>query len=151
MALEYDLIHSVLTNKHVTPIIKNLTIECIQIAEVQQIYVWIVDYFKKYKNCPTPDQVTEKFPTYEYKVETTDVNYFTDKLREKKIEKSLTEVIMKSSTKLKEEGGFKALSLLRNEVFKINTMSSENEDIDITQNIEERKRSELCALSAARL
>lgn len=139
MAVDYDLIHSVLTNRHVPPLIKRLSLEHIQIPEVQAIYSWTIDYFKKYKSCPTPEQVTEHFPEYEYKVETTDVNYYVDKLIERRIEKGLTEAIMKGSQKLKEEGGIKALSLLRAEIFKLNSQSSDSEDVDIMQNTDERR------------
>lgn len=139
MALEFDLIHSIITNRHLTPAIKKISPDYLLVPEAKQIYEFIVEHFKKYKECPTPEQIKTKFPTYDHKIETTDVNYFVDRVIERKLESNLSEVIVRASSKLQEDGAFKALSILKTEVFKMSPALSNDEDADITKNVEDRK------------
>jgi len=139
MALEVDLIHSLITNKHIVPALKKLPAEYLQVPEVKVMYGFIIDYFKKYKSSPTPQQLKEKFPDYEHKVETTDVDYFIDRLIERRVETGLAEVLVQGSTKLKEDGGLKALNQIRQAIMKLNVLTMKDEDIDITQNTDERR------------
>ena len=139
MALELDLIYSIVTNKHLAPAIKKISPDYLLVPEARDIYNFIVEHFKKYKECPTPEQIKDKFPTYEHRIETTDVNYFVDRIIERKLESNLSEVIVRASSKLQEDGAFKAFSLLKSEVFKMHTGLANDEDSDITKNIEDRK------------
>jgi replicative DNA helicase len=139
MALEFDLIHSIITNKHLAPAVKKISPDYLLVPEAREIYKFIVEHFKKYKECPTPEHIKDKFPNYEHKIDTTDVNYFVDRIIERKLESNLSEVIVRASSKLQEDGAFKALSLLKSEVFTMNTGLANDEDADITKNIEDRK------------
>jgi replicative DNA helicase len=95
--------------------------------------VWegIKDYYFKYKEAPSIDLLSEKFPTVELHPASGKTGFYIDELKGKYVTNKLVEAIKKAGATIKDDGGIRALDVLQGDINSLAKIASTSRDLNV--------------------
>jgi len=127
------LLCATISQSHIIPALKYIDETFFGIELNKQVYLFLRDYYVKYKKTPSPAIIKESFPDFQYAEENGQIDFFVNELIEKKCERIITKVISKSIDKLKTDKPSQVVDYINKEIVLLKTVTKKEEDIDIAK------------------
>ena len=138
MNAEVSLLNAIITQGHIIPAIKVVNNSFFKVDLNKSVYLFMVQFYKKYSKVPSAKIIKDKFVDYNYKEENENIEFFVEELIERKYHDELLKILDESAEKLAAEKASGVLDFINSRVLDIKVEVKKEEDVDITKNTSDR-------------
>jgi len=104
----------------------------------RKVFIFLLDYFKKYGEVPIVEVIEQEFPDYQVRHVKEPISYCVDKVVEKYVRNKGTDIILKSTNELV-ASPMEGLDRLRNNFNNLNIEAQPTEDSNVIESTASRK------------